>query len=111
MVRPLALPFVLLLLLPHCAGPAGSLEEGSSSSARRAERRVVLWNEFWLENCNASAFPLGSFGIAANARNAQNGAVVTILGAGSIQGQHRMGPFLDWPKIEKDGDPPPSPPL
>lgn len=63
----------------------------------------VLWNEFWLQDCNASAFPLGRFGIDANARNNQNGATVTILGAGSIQGQHHTGPFMDWPKIDKDG--------
>jgi hypothetical protein len=63
----------------------------------------VLWNEFWLQQCNASSFPLSQFGIAANARNAQNGDVVTILGGGSLEGQHRQGPFMDWPKISKDG--------
>jgi hyaluronoglucosaminidase len=92
--------WLLILLLPQCS----AADRGSRlDTAGAANGLSVLWNEFWLQDCNASGFPLGSFGIRANARNAQNGAVVSILGSGSIQGQHRLGPFMDWPKIEKDG--------
>ena len=63
--------------------------------------RFVLWNDFWLQECNATATDLlGKWGIDANAGNAQNGRVVTILGGGSVAGQHKHGPFMDWPTID-----------
>lgn len=98
---------VSLVLLAHTLPllHSSSHDDGGVHTTSRyvPGRMPVLWNEFWLQDCNASSFPLGSFGIDANARNDQNGATITILGAGSIQGQHHTGPFMDWPKIETDG--------
>ena len=66
-----------------------------------SRKRLVLWNEFTLATCNLSRFPLGSFGITANANNVQNGAAVTMLGQGTGAGLRRRGPFEDhWPRIE-----------
>ena len=106
----LALLLALSVSLCCCGSGGGAHHHHASHDAAVAVagdsglNQLVLWNEFWLQNCNASSFPrLSSFGITANAGNAQNGAAVTIVGAGSIQGQHRMGPFGDWPRISKDG--------